>query len=245
MTKLTYSDDHLQQYLAGALPDAEAAELEARVATYPGLQDRLIALEPFAAMAREAFGGIPSEDRLAGLLPPARPPKRWPAGVALAAGLAGLVGFGLGTFSNPEEDLSWRERIAIYQALYVPATIAALDPVEEELSLQFANSSQVLGREVAPQNVQGLENFSLKRAQILEADSLPIMQIVLANVDGEPLAFCIVHLGDDAQPSGIEFEHLAGVPTAHWVEDQYGYMLVGRVDADVMTAAAQELRAKF
>ena len=240
-----YSDDQVRSYLAGTLPDGEVAELEAQLETSPELERRLLAFEPFAAQARAAFAGIPADERLVGLVPGPSTPARWNVGIALAACLAGIVGFGLGIFSKPTPELGWRERIAIYQSLYVPATVAPLDPMEEELDRQFVNGSKALEREIRPQELQGLAQLRLVRAQILETNGLPIMQIVFSSTSGEPLAFCIVNLGDDVQPAGLEFEQRAGVPTAHWVEGEYGYMLVGRVNSDVMNATAQELRARF
>jgi len=242
-----FSDDTLRAYLAANLPDPESAAIELQLAHSPELEKRLMALEPFAEEARLAFERVPTEDRLRKLVPnaPFQKASRWPLALTLAACLAGIVGFGLGNFTATEKPLEWREQIAVYQALYTPATIAALDPTATELDQQFSDGSAVIGRDVQPAMLEGLNGFDLKRAQILEADGQPIVQIVLAETDGEPLAFCIVHLGTGASPSNPEFERLAGLPTVHWVDGDYGYMLVGRVDADNMRSTANILHARF
>ncbi len=242
-----YSDDQLRDYLAGNLSELEVKQLEAHLAMSPTLEARLLVLEPFADMAIDAFEGTPLEDRLSGLLPnpaPARP-SRLPLALVLAASFAGIAGFGLGNFTAPDAEMNWREQIAIYQALYVPETIASLDPSKTDLDRQFAKGSEILGSEVFPAELKGINGLGLRRAQILSSDDKAILQIVFATAEGEPLAFCIVSLGSDAEPTEPKFERLAGVPTAHWVDGDYGYMLVGRLEPDALQTAAQELRARF
>ena len=244
---MTYSDDDLKRYLAGQMPQAETEALDVQVANDPALEARLLSLEPFAALAKASFSEVPTADRLStvnAVLEP-KPKRRWPLGVALAACLAGAIGLGIGTFNADDASLGWREQIAVYQALYVPATIAPIASTDTDLRAQFSAGSQALGLEVQPDMMLGLDNLNLKRAQILQADEKTILQIVLADANGEPLAFCIVHLGEGAVQSEPQVQSIAGLPTTHWVDGAYGYMLLGRVNADQMSNATEVLRARF
>lgn len=242
-----FSDDQLRDYLAGQLEASEADAIEAHLASSPALEERLLALEPFTDGVRSAFADVPDADRLSQLVPSGTPRRRarWGWGLALAASLAGVIGFGLGNMSGSEPTLDWRAQIAIYQSLYVPDTIAMLNPTDADLRRQFATGSKKLGIDIAPEALRGLDSLSLKRAQILDAEQRPIVQIVLAADDGEPLAFCIARLGEGTEPTDIIYEQMAGVPTAHWVDDGYGFMIVGRVDAEIMKVTSRALRARF
>lgn len=247
MTAQSYSDQQLKSYLDGSFSEEEALVLEDALSRSPELEHRLLALEPLSPLAYEVFATVPSDERLRGLLPSEATQKspRRVAQLSLVACLAGAIGFALAAFMAPSNDLGWREQIAAYQALYVPETIASIEPSEADLDLQFVRGSDVLGREVRPDMVLGLDGFELRRAQVLQSAQQKIVQIVFAGPEGEPFAFCIVALDGAAQSTDLEFEHLAGVPTAHWVEGDYGYMLVGRVAPQLMRNAAQTLRATF
>lgn len=246
MTMQSYSDDHLRDYLGGRLSQSENQAIEADLELSPELEQRLLALEPFAADVRTAFEQVPDISRISELMPPA-PSKqkvRPFLGLALAASLAGVLGFGLGNFTTDEPTLGWRDQIAVYQALYVPETIAALDPTDAELYRQFALGSQKLGVDLAPETFRDLDNLSLKRAQILKAEEHAMVQIVLAGSNGQPMAFCIVNVGSDAQNTQPVHESIAGIPTVHWVEDGYGFMLVGRFDDEVLDNTTKALQAR-
>lgn len=247
MTVQSYSDQQLEAYLDGSVSEEDAAAIEHAISRSPELEQRLLALEPLSPIARDAFAEVPSNERLRGLLPPEttqQSPRRV-AQLSLVACLAGAIGFALATLTVPSNELGWREQIAVYQALYVPETIEAIVPTDAELNLQFIRGSDVLGREVRPDMLAGLDELDLRRAQVLQSEQQTIVQIVFAGPQGEPFAFCIVALNSETQNTDMEFEQLAGVPTAHWVEDDYGYMLVGRVAPEVMRGAAQKLRAIF
>lgn len=247
MTAPSYSDQQLEAYLDGSISEEDAAAIENAMSRSPELEHRLLALEPLSRIAREAFDEVPSDERLRGLLPPetTQESPRRVAQLSLVACLAGAIGFALAALMAPSNELGWREQIAVYQALYVPETIEAIEPSDAELNLQFVRGSDVLGKEVRPDMLAGLDGLDLRRAQVLQSEQKKIVQIVFAGPRGEPFAFCIVALNGEAQNTDMEFEQLAGVPTAHWVEGNYGYMLVGRVAPEVMRGAAQKLRTTF
>ena len=247
MTDQSYSDQQLKAYLDGSSSEEEVAAIVGAISRSPELEQRLLALEPLSPLAREAFAAVPADERLRGLLPPETKQKspRRVAQFSLVACLAGAIGFALAALMAPSTDLGWREQIAVYQALYVRDTIASIAPLDADLNLQFVRGSDVLGREVRPDMVRALDGLDLRRAQVLQSEQQKILQIVFAGPEGEPFAFCIVALDGRPQSSDLEFEELAGVPTAHWIEGDFGYMLVGRVAPQLMRDAAQTLRATF
>jgi anti-sigma factor RsiW len=124
-----HSDETLVAYLDGELDDAERREVEAWLDADPSVRDRLLALAESAGAVRAAFADIvnepvpdrliaaargetasgeilPSEAEIVVLRPKvagesAFAPRRWGAGMAMAAGLCGLViGGALTYFSN-------------------------------------------------------------------------------------------------------------------------------------------------
>lgn len=235
---MTFSDEILQAYLDGTLDGETCKALEAAVEADPALEHRLITLDPFGPALKEIFEPLPGEDRLGPLADPPKietgqaSPKYRP--LALVAALAGLAAFGLTFWLTRPDALNWREQVAIYQALYSPETISQLDTAPDVLDAQFARAEAKLGRSLQREKLAELPGLELKRAQILSLGGTPLVQIVFADPEGLPIAFCI--LQGDALPGekGVTRETLSGLATAHWGDGEYGYMLVGgNSDADL------------
>lgn len=243
---MSFGDKDLLAYLDGDM--ALRDEIEAALAQDAELERRLMALDPMAGPVRAAFEGIPAAGRLptlealeptAEVTAPARS-GLWKIAAALIVG----VGLGAGVvLSRGGDDLRWQDQVAIYQALYVPETVARLVTDEATLAEQFDQADAALGLTLPRDALSALDGLDLRRAQILGIEDAPLIQIVFANETGAPIAFCILRQNGTA--SATETETLSGLPVAHWSDGDFGYMLVGELGPDQMSMTAQQLRALF
>lgn len=237
---MEYSDDDLAMYLAGDMPAEDAARLEALLETDGDLERRMMALEPLAAPLQSVFQPLPDAARLPEALPPARPVQRRFVSFGLVAAAACCLGVGLAALMLPDRDLTWQEQVAIYQKLYVEETVATLTPTPDLLRAQFDRASSELGLPLDPETYADLPGLTLKRAQILGLDGNPLIQVAFAADTGAPIAFCITRENSDAAAVMTE---LSGLPTVHWSENGFGYMLIGELPRDQLAALARSLGA--
>lgn len=225
---MKFSDETLLAYLDGSLDESAMRALEDAVADDPALEARLMALDPFAAAVQQAFEDVPAVAPEVELPPSA--PSRAAAGplrlLAVAASV-GVIAVSATFWATRPADPGWAEQAAIYQSLYVPETIAALDNSPEALDAQFAQAEAQLGRSLNRDVLENLPGLDLKRAQVLSFKGKPLVQIVFADAQGQPFAFCVIRQGDGAPAKDVNRAVLSGLATATWARDGYGYMLLG------------------
>lgn len=251
---MTYSDDHLQDYLAGSLPPETAAKLEADLSTDTELEARLFALDyAQAAPLRDAFEHLPNAAGLQGLEALVRdgnadaklasPPSmwKWPAAAAVAAFAAGAFLF---AGQTSDAKAGWQNQVAVYQTLYVTETLASTDATTKELTAQLANSERAVGRTLPLDVVGELDGMKLLRAQVLGFDGAPLIQMAYLSDDGVPVALCAIRLATPAtqQPT---FETLSGLPAVHWSDGSFGYMIVGDIDRGLLMDMAEKVSASL
>ncbi len=239
---MTYSDDILKAYLEGRLAADKAAALEDAAADDPDLQDRLAELDPVAGPVRAAFEHLPDADDLPKLGTVTAQPRHVGRMGVLAAAVAGLLGFALAFFVTRPDPIGWQEQVALYQALYVAETVAPLDASDAALEEQFSRANEALGTDLRPADFKALPGLTLKRAQILSFEDIPLVQIAFAGADGTPFAFCILKNADAGPLTQVE---LAGLATAHWARGGYGYMLVGGQHSEDLQPALDRLSRLF
>ncbi|MEX0285392.1 MAG: hypothetical protein AB3N23_12350 [Paracoccaceae bacterium] len=248
-----FSDDNLRAYLDGQA-DADLSRLiEDAVEGDPDLEQRLMALDPFAAAVQEAFLAVPNAARLAKVdLPEAERPSSGGAwrGVAVAASLTLAVGLGFfaGRETAPVQEAAaptWRQQVANYQSLYVPETVASIEASPEQLQTQFERAGAVLGRDLPLEALAGVDGLDLRRAQVLAFNDKPLIQVAFAADNGVPVAFCIIRLDGDDRHTDPAMDQLAGLPSAHWTRDGYGYLLIGGKGAEGIEAMSESLAQVF
>ena len=246
---MSYSDKQLKAYLDGSLEPEIVDAIDQQLSADPELEKRLLALEPLRPVIGAAFETVPNAARLAALDIPApaqssAPTRRFflAGGIAAASGAAG---FGIAALSTPPAaPLGWQEQVAIYQALYGPETVEHIDPTPEALDAQFARASAALGRDMQAADVAGLDGLTLRRAQILNFEGRPLVQIVFSAESGEPVAFCILMLAQ-SKTKAPQFRTLSGLQTSHWMNGDYGYMVLGDVDVALLDDVTGKLSATF
>ncbi len=226
---MKFSDETLLAYLEGNLDEAEARAVESAVEDNPELEQRLMALDSFAPLVQAVFERLPAQDPKIDL--PEPEPHTQPAVgglrlLAVAASVA-VVAVSATFWATRPQPMGWAEQAAIYQSLYVPDTIAALDTSSEALAAQFTLAEEQLGRSLNREALEALPGMELKRAQVLSFKGKPLIQVVFADAQGQPFAFCVIRQGEGAPNKDVKEAVLSGLATATWAQDGYGYMLIG------------------
>ncbi|NOD88140.1 MULTISPECIES: hypothetical protein [unclassified Ruegeria] len=225
---MKFSDETLLAYLEGTLDETQSRAIEAAVEEDSEFERRLMALDPFAPVIQKVFETLPAE---APKIELPEPVEQAPGGGVLrlfaVAASVGAAAVALTFWATRPADLGWAQQAAIYQSLYVPETIASLDSSEASLNKQFEMAEAELGRSLNRETLESLPGLELKRAQVLSFKGKPLIQVVFADEQGQPFAFCIIRQGPDAPPAEIKQAVLSGLATATWAQDGYGYMLLG------------------
>ena len=95
-----------------------------------------------------------------------------------------------------------------------------------------------MGRSLNRDVLETLPGLDLKRAQVLSFKGKPLVQVVFADAQGNPVAFCVIRQGAGAPVKDVNLAVLSGLATATWANDGYGYMLLG---GDAQTDLSGEL----
>ncbi len=238
---MKFSDETLLAYLEGSLDEVEARAVEDAVVDDPVLETRLMTLDPFVPVVQQVFEQVPAA------VPQVDLPEPQPVRAATGTGPWRLLGVAASVaviavsatvWATRPAELGWAQQAAIYQSLYVPDTIASLDRSAPNLDMQFAQAEAQLGRSLNREVLEALPGLDLKRAQVLSFKGKPLIQIVFANAQGQPFAFCVIRQGDAAPNKDVNQAVLSGLATATWAQDGYGYMLLG---SDAQTDLGDEL----
>ncbi|WP_171233289.1 hypothetical protein [Ruegeria sp. HKCCA4812] len=225
---MTFSDETLLAYLEGTLDEAQSRAIEAAVEDDVEVERRLMALDPFAPVVGQVFEKLPTAAPKVDLPEPVA--RNTNGGflrlLAVAAGV-GVAAVALTFWATRPAELGWAQQAAIYQSLYVPETIVSLDSSEASLDKQFAMAEAALGRSLNREALDSLPGLELKRAQVLSFKGKPLVQVVFADEQGQPFAFCVIRQGPNAPKAEVKQAILSGLATATWAQDGYGYMLLG------------------
>ncbi len=234
-----FSDDVLRQYLANQAPPEVAARIEEALAADPALEDRLMALDDLAPVLRAGLDLLPDPqiDTRVLAAPPSRGWMRLAASFAAGAVLAGALAWGL----RPDTP-DWRMAVASYQALYAPATIAALEITPDKLQAQMARAESQIGASDLYDLTQGLEGLTPLRVQTLAYKDKPLIQIVFATDTGAPVALCVLASTKDRAPDAMLREGLASMSFA---TDDHHWLLIGTQDQGFVSDTGQELISRL
>jgi anti-sigma factor RsiW len=249
-------DRQLTAYLDGELDAAERAALDAQLDADPTLRARLDALRVAADRTRLAFAALletaPLADMrtrlntaLAGSAARAAPPwrQRVAAIAAAAVFVAFVAGLGAGRWSvgsggGLAERDDWRQAVVEYMALYTPESFG--EAVSPRLGAEIATLSRRLGAPLDVDRLQ-IDDLSLRRAELLQYDGAPLGQI--GYLDGAtPVAFCILRDGEPDAPLASATRD--GFAVASWSQGGRGFMLIGKIPVERLTALARSLKEK-
>jgi anti-sigma factor RsiW len=249
-------DRKLTAYLDSELDEVERAALDARLAAEPALRARLEALRAAGDRTRRAFAALLETAPVADLrthlnaalaAAPRRAAPPWRQRVAAIAAAAAIVAFAAGLTAGrwsagpggglAERD-DWRQAVVEYMALYTPESFG--EAVSPRLGDELASLSRRLE---APLDVDRLkvDDLSPRRAELLQYDGAPLGQI--GYLDGAtPVAFCI--LRDGEPDAALTTSSRGGFAVASWAHGGRGFMLVGKIPVERLTALARSLKEK-
>lgn len=238
----TISDETLTAFLDGELSDEERRNVEAAIAADPALAARLEALDIPVADIKTAFDALlkTAPAPVHGSAPRSR--VSWSTRAAVAAVFA--IGVLVGVWSpwlTRQADTDWKMAVANYQVLYVPETLAGKEPAPDQATEKLSQLSEKLGRDL--ESAITVEGLSYRRAQMLGLGSEPLVQIAYLSDGNEPFAICITPV--DEPSYGPEAEMLAGLASAHWVDDGFGFLVIGGGDLNQVNSIASDLKGRI
>ena len=235
MTK-NINDELLTAYLDSELSEEETKMVEDALIQDRSIQSRLEKLELNKADIKTSLDAIlpnaPQMPELQQIRAPQKKARRF-SSVALAASLALGIISGAWLFDgtkfrlfNNEPTLEWKIAIANYQMLYVPETLTDSTINKDQLTKKLKSLSDGLGRElVGADNVKTLKFY---RAQMLGFKGAPLVQLVYMAEDGTPIAICVTKVDEtNYEPKS---ELIKGLASSHWVDDKYGFLVIGGTD---------------
>lgn len=267
---LAPSDAELVAYLDGELSPADSVRIGQTIAADRATAERLDLLMKGARPFRESFEPLLSvaprerlERMLTGVLLQGSAPRRplrgvvarfWPAAavaacalLAIGAGVDRLVLAPPGRAESAPvppggEVDEWRQVVADYLSLYTGATLStATDPAAGSQE-RLAGIGNRLGVELTPARA-ALPELTLRRAETLDYDGMPLAFLAYLGPRDEPISLCII--AGVAGNSPPRTERRRGLNIVYWSRDRHGFMLVGRAGADQLQGLAALVAHRF
>ena len=244
----TFTDAQLTAYLDGEADDALRAAVDAALTQDAALGERIAELDIDVAGLNAAFDGMladaPAMPDLDGhVVTPAANTNARPGilgglvlfGTGIAAGIAVMLM--LDTTPPAPKAPGWKAVVASYQSLYSEETIAGWKPTDAQAQTQLAKVSEFVGADLT--TLPAVQGLTFKRAQILEFNGKPLIQIAFARADGTPVALCII-AAKSKDAKAMQDETLGGLAAASWNKGGLAYLLIG---GTAQPETAQEARA--
>lgn len=226
----------LVAYVDGELSAAQAAEVEARLASDPNAREMVEDLRNSRDLLRAAFGHEevqePSGSAGPAALAGAATPRRWGAalaGLATAAAVVLLLALdGIRLPGQVPADIAeLHEEVAAYHTVYMTER----DHLVEVPAGERSHIEQWLGRRIdGPLQVPDLEaaGFSFAGARLLTLGTLPVAQLMYSADGRLPIAVCVTTAEGAEREAVLDRHHGLGV--ASWVDDGQTYIVVGALD---------------
>ncbi|MEO1025245.1 MAG: anti-sigma factor [Pseudomonadota bacterium] len=247
-------DEKLSAYLDGELPEDEAREIEAALASEPELQAELEALMAADAVAREAF-----DDMLAAPVPAAlaaavrdapapqpvanmqRAPANWwaAAAVVLALGLGGAGGYFAGQSQVPVAAApGWLDDIADYHRVYAGQSRHLVEVAADEADHIRTWLTNSIGAKVPTPDLTA-HGLTFRGARLLVAAGKPVAQLMYTDTEGAVVALCLI--ASDAPRDGVATRTIGDFDMVVWGGLDANYVVVGdqgRTDLEAIAATA-------
>ncbi len=282
-----HSDEALVAYLDGELDDAERRHVEAWLEADPAIRERLAALTQSAELVRSAYADLlneplperliaaargateeahtaPPEAEILVLKPAARddaplPHRRWPIGVAAAAGLFGVIFGGAGTYLglavfNPANPAAERQLVAAEAnnfwldnaAGYYKLTVSAGDnmlidvPASSDNREALQKISQSLPQQVRLPDLKPW-GLTFRGARLVVVEGRPAAQLVYVT-DNKAIGPLTLVIGATTLPDIMPtFDHRQDVNLLYWRHHGRAYALVGRTDIGYLWGIANDV----
>ena len=269
------SDETLLAYLHDQMSDNDAVAMRDAIAADDELRERADELQRGGEEIAQAFAVMlqdAPEERLAAMLaeidqPDATPPipltpandSSWSGGMRLlAAAVALLIAFGGGVTSSflftPEPApppktmmmaspaVQLRDAVSHYMALYSKTTLEMMPSNPKMQARGLKAASDALGLSLSKKQVS-LKSAKLKGARILTFKDKPLIQIGYLHNGETPLAICITKAKEPAHDLKTETRWRQNM--AYWSDDEYVYVVLGKLPQDTINDIAQTFAKRF
>lgn len=279
---LQHSDEALVAYLDGELDSTERFDVERWLESDATARDRLAALAQSTELLRGAYAGVVDEalpERLiaaargapvaqqqAEILVLRRPVRaaavslrRWPAGLAAAAALFGLVFGGAGTYvgmrmfspANPSAEgqvaaaattASWLDNAAGYYKLTVSAGSNMLIdvPASNDPREALQKISQNLPQQLRLPDLKPW-GLTFRGARLVVVEGRPAAELVYTT-DNKAIGPLTLVIGTSKQPDvAPTFDHRQDVNLLYWRHHGHAYALVGQTDIGWLWGIANDV----
>jgi hypothetical protein len=190
-----------------------------------------------AILAGIVAWSIMSADKAAPPAPPVQQPKPATEPPKPAGPQPDLIA------GQPVSPPSWLQAVADYVKLMTPQTLslAAQNPEQLERSLAAANSASGLKLESL---VQRFPDLKLQRAEILELNGRPLVQLAFLDAANEVVAICV--LTRKARPDGLpentrsplKSAALANLNVVSWDYNTHGFLVIGKATDNALRQLA-------
>ena len=180
---------------------------------------------------------------------------RWASRAAgLAAALALGVFIGRGPLTPPPAPIeaptpkrTWMMAVADYVHLYTPDSFeVGRETDRATLSNLLAEISDRVEVDLAP--ALEVDGLTLRDAQLLSLNGLPLAQLAYTTAEGEPVAFCVIYrVGKDADAAPLAFRNgkARNLNAVLWDVQPRGYLVIGDQTPDELSGYAEVFAARI
>lgn len=244
MSRPDVSENDLNAWADGELPEARRAEVETYLAAHPEDAARLQAYRRNDLALEARYAPVLDEDVPARLVQGRRAgPRRFALRAAAAVAwifLGGIAGWYLHALKGgglQSETPSWARRAAIAHVVYSPEVRHPVEvPAEQEAHLA-AWLSKRLG---TPLKIPRLDavGFGLVGGRLLPGDQGPVAQFMYQDGQGQRLTLYVRTNRDQNREISLRFAQEGNVRQFYWIDRSLGYVLSGEVGKEDLLAVA-------
>lgn len=235
-------EEKLSAFLDGALPEAEAHEIEAALATDPDLQAELETLMAADTIAKEAFAEMlddPVPANLAAAIrdAPTREAANEPQAPSLRRGLVAactcaalLVGGGIGYFAGQSQPTQvaaapgWLADIADYHRVYSGQVRHLVEVGADEADHIQTWLTASVGAEVLVPDLSD-HGLTFQGARLLVAAGKPVAQLMFTDAEMGVVALCLIQT--DTPRDGFASQTLGDFDMVSWGAGNANFVVVG------------------
>ena len=242
MSATQITDEMLTAYLDSELDAHETSKVEAALAKNAALSQRLQSLDIVTQDLKPAFDLFLKDAPTAPSFElPKKQPWSWsffPAMTAVAASVAAAAFFVTVYPFDRTAGLSFHERVAVYQELYVYETVASLSFTESEKSGQLDVLTGRLGYDMT--SFGQIEGLNFLRGQLLGLDGEDLAHLSYLSDNGRPIALCAVRMAD-ADEAGANVTEMLGLTAITWNDAGYAFILIGELEDELIESFVTSL----
>jgi anti-sigma factor RsiW len=266
MNRISMTEDDLQAWVDGVLPEMRAGEVEEYLAAYPAEAERLHAYRAQKQALKALFQPVldePLPERLQTLAtqPFAVDAKKRPiferwslqriaAGllVVVVSGAAGWLGHAQYQAAERQAQVMPLPRqAAVAHVVFSPDVRRPVEVGADQEEQLVKWLSKRLGTPVRPPKL-GAIGYELIGGRLLPGNSGPVAQFMYHDASGQRLTLYVTTENTTNRDTGFRFAKEGPVNVFYWIDGQFGYALSAGIDkselARVATAVYDQLERK-